>query len=138
MAMSWLEANIELFIPTGPAASRWGTDACTDGVNEGVEGAQMSCDPGKTPAGSWRQYPEHSRETSPIPEVYLMGHSSGAHIALLYLTRRSQLVPSQQGSESLRDNTDSKNGEPALRLLGFIGLSGVYDVYRHYLYESWR
>ncbi|CAM9434541.1 unnamed protein product [Sphacelaria rigidula] len=66
------------------------------------------------------------------PEVYLMGHSSGSHISLLYLIRRE---------EERRRGASTRSGdsmEKELEVEGLIGLSGVYDVHRHYLFESWR
>lgn len=97
-----------------------------------------------------------------LPEVYLMGHSSGAHVALLYLIRRAgegaaleDAVGVANTGETARDNPaapDSTGGDSGdnptapgsnikgreLDVEGFIGLSGVYDVHSHYLYESWR
>lgn len=93
------------------------------------------------------------------PEVYLMGHSSGAHIALLYLIRRadekeeqtaarhfarglseigSATIASRTGGGGDGGDAGEGGGRRHLEVEGFIGLAGVYDVYRHYLYESWR
>lgn len=110
------------------------------------------------------------------PEVYLMGHSSGAHVALLYLIRRAEDDAAREGAVGMADtggstggnataldstggNTgdnsaaiDSTGGDSGdnpiapdsntigrdLDVEGFVGLSGVYDVHSHYLYESWR
>lgn len=95
------------------------------------------------------------------PEVYLMGHSSGAHIALLYLIRRAEEeteeetaarqhaqglpgvdsatdIASRGGGDGDRGEVGDGGGRQYLEVEGFIGLAGVYDVYRHYLYESWR
>lgn len=36
------------------------------------------------------------------------------------------------------DGDGSGGGGRLLEVEGFIGLAGVYDVHRHYLYESWR
>ncbi len=102
------------------------------------------------------------------PEVYLMGHSSGAHIALLYLIGRARedeaeaaaaAVDAAHGNEPAGARTYSyrsasvgmidggtdgdadgvrDGGSRLLDVEGFIGLGGVYDVYQHYLYESWR
>lgn len=97
------------------------------------------------------------------PEVYLMGHSSGAHISLLYLIRQAE--GQEAAAAAVAHNRKYKTlpagsptaGSPAgvstsgggdsggggggggqLEVEGFIGLAGVYDVRRHYLYESWR
>lgn len=69
-----------------------------------------------------------------------MGHSSGAHIALLYLIRRAKDCVSEEssGRQPHMNGSSTRNGEHLLEVEGFVGLSGVYDVYRHYLYESWR
>ncbi|CAM9171716.1 unnamed protein product [Chrysoparadoxa australica] len=55
--------------------------------------------------------------------VYLAGHSSGAHISALYLLGRA--------AKPQRHRFDPK-------VSGFIGLSGVYDIRKHYIYESRR
>lgn len=77
-----------------------------------------------------------------VPEVFLMGHSSGAHIALLYLIRRAKedTREDQQAAREGSDGVGEGEGEELsqVEVEGFIGLSGVYDVHRHYLYESWR
>lgn len=97
-----------------------------------------------------------------LPEVYLMGHSSGAHVALLYLIRRAEDSATRGdavdvvntgvntgGNPTALDSTGGDSGdnttapgsntnERELDVEGFIGLSGVYDVHSHYLYESWR
>ena len=105
-----------------------------------------------------------------LPEVYLMGHSSGAHVSLLYLIRRAEDDELREKSVGMTNTGDGATGDspaavehavrvayaggsatgdnpPALddnaggrelEVEGFIGLSGVYDVHSHYLYESWR
>lgn len=69
--------------------------------------------------------------------VTLMGHSSGAHIALLMLAERAkkQLLPPK-----LRPDED-----PSLPLLenrlqfdSFVGVSGPYDISHHFDYEAAR
>lgn len=89
------------------------------------------------------------------PELYLMGHSSGAHIGMLYLVRQAEErdraeakaaalrdAPGGGGRGSVGSVGDGdvvgEDGGRQLEVEGFIGLSGVYDVHRHYLYESWR
>ncbi|CAM9496361.1 unnamed protein product [Ectocarpus fasciculatus] len=98
------------------------------------------------------------------PEVYLMGHSSGAHIGMLYLVQRAEEKGKAEAEAAARANAPTGlpsmpggdggygsvgtfgdgdvSGEDGGRqteveVEGFIGLSGVYDVHRHYLYESW-
>lgn len=63
-----------------------------------------------------------SLEAQGLP-VYICGHSSGAHIAAMYLLRRVA-------------SPELYTTHP--HISGFIGLSGVYDIHKHYLYESWR
>jgi len=53
--------------------------------------------------------------------VYISGHSSGAHITAMYL-----LQCALEGIEC------------PIFISGFIGLSGVYCIYKHYLYEKAR
>eukprot|EP00903_Cladosiphon_okamuranus_P014866 g13765.t1 len=116
------------------------------------------------------------------PDVYLMGHSSGAHISFLYLIRQVEEQEAKAEaralgaggagagaagahkdsgtlpSDSLEAGIDNSGGDSSssgnhggsggdggggggcrqLEVEGFIGLAGVYDVYQHYLYESWR
>ena len=107
------------------------------------------------------------------PDVYLMGHSSGAHISLLYLIRQAEQQEAEaaaaavagqhnlstlpagspkvdsRGADSTSGGGDVLGGDASdingdggggrlLEVEGFIGLAGVYDIYRHYLYESWR
>lgn len=97
------------------------------------------------------------------PEVYVVGHSSGAHIALLYLVQQAEkegeaapntdgepdstagstemaggVATGDGGGYGRRDGYGDGDGGRQLKVEGFIGLGGVYDVHRHYLYESWR
>lgn len=111
------------------------------------------------------------------PDVYLMGHSSGAHISLLYLIRQAELQEAAAAAAAATEHNTNHNTLPAgspttlaadsrggdntsgggggddggdgdsdgdggggrqLEVKGFIGLAGVYDIHRHYLYESWR
>ncbi|CAM9169542.1 unnamed protein product [Ectocarpus sp. 4 AP-2014] len=108
-----------------------------------------------------------SRNTGTIgfdrdPEVYLMGHSSGAHIGMLYLVQQAEEKGKAEAEDAARANAPTalpnmpggggghgsvdnmgdgdvigEDGGRQLAVEGFIGLSGVYDVHRHYLYESW-
>lgn len=55
---------------------------------------------------------------------FLSGHSSGAHIASMFLIRQAMEVPGH--------NTLPRP------IQGFIGLAGVYDVDEHYTYEARR
>jgi len=55
--------------------------------------------------------------------IILGGHSSGAHITSMYLLRRCE-------------KPNFYSDHPKINL--FIGFSGVYNVKKHYIYESWR
>ena len=58
--------------------------------------------------------------------VFLMGHSSGAHISLLTMINR--VVP----------NETKTPRSPYLKIDGFVGLSGPYTIDTHYNYELMR
>jgi acetyl esterase/lipase len=68
---------------------------------------------------TWRNCERYGGDPN---RIYLMGHSSGAHILSLYFLR--QLKPA--------------NGELKVPIRGAIGLSGVYDIAAHYEFESAR
>lgn len=75
-----------------------------------------------------------------LPRVFLAGHSSGAHVALCYLIQcaKRYLDCSQRESESQGGESEAMHAQQPLEIEGLIGLSGVYDIHKHYLYESWR
>jgi acetyl esterase/lipase len=53
--------------------------------------------------------------------ITLMGHSSGAHCASLYILQQL-----------------AKSGKLRVHIHGFIGLAGVYDIAEHYEFEAAR
>lgn len=80
---------------------------------------------------------------APSMRTFLVGHSSGAHVGLFYLTarakRKEEVRNRAQGQgERLGQEQGVKYDEPELEVEGFIGLSGVYDITQHYAFESWR
>lgn len=58
----------------------------------------------------------------------LIGHSSGAHIALLFLVQRLQMSLQQKETET----------SYGLDFDCYIGLSGVYSIHHHFDYETYR
>jgi len=58
----------------------------------------------------------------------IVGHSSGAHIALLFIIRRLHML-------ALQKETAIAQG---LEFDCYIGVSGVYSIHHHFDYESWR
>jgi len=79
--------------------------------------------------------------------VVLMGHSSGAHIALLAMVRLAQwrvspsTIPDRMGDRSravVYSNLDSRMESDLLRVCSFVGLSGPYDISDHFDYEAAR
>jgi pimeloyl-ACP methyl ester carboxylesterase len=62
-------------------------------------------------------------------QVTVMGHSSGAHIALLFLVDR--FITSTKLSVTA-------NGSGDFRIDSFVGLSGPYDISHHFDYEANR
>ena len=69
-----------------------------------------------------------SRYGGDASRMVVIGHSSGAHISALHLLTGCAPATCRGGGE------DKKEG----RILGFIGLSGVYDIGKHYLHEKQR
>jgi acetyl esterase/lipase len=61
----------------------------------------------------------------------LMGHSSGAHIALLMLVQRA--IQSLSVS-----SIPPRNNEPRLSFCAYIGVSGPYNIAHHFDYEAAR
>ena len=76
-------------------------------------------------------------------EMVLCGHSSGANICALALLDNMDTTPiSEQPSHpSANASTKAKDcsqTHSALNIGTFIGLAGVYDIGKHYLFESNR
>jgi len=79
-------------------------------------------------------YPHLSERPGIVDEkdwigVSLMGHSSGAHIAMLKLVQRI---------ERWTTNVETKNNGPTLHFDTMVGLSGVYSIKEHFDLESGR
>ena len=75
-----------------------------------------------------------------VSRVILVGHSSGAHVSLLHiLTRPSTPTPSSSRASTHDGLSPFATAQKRdLRVIGAIGLSGVYDIAAHYEYESRR
>lgn len=157
-AMTWMAANMELLGVNVDDSHRPEPNERMESANvpTNVASTQESTQETFQPGGTNRHRNEDARITGEsgrvdavsAPQVYLMGHSSGAHICLLYLIRRAEegnkstsSASSQAGGvhvEEGRRARDSASAERELEVEGLIGLSGVYDIHSHYLYESWR
>ena len=61
--------------------------------------------------------------------IFLSGHSSGAHICAMHLLR---------GSPTQTEQNNDSDSNSTVELMGFIGLSGVYDIREHYVFEQGR
>ncbi|CAB4426831.1 unnamed protein product [Rhizophagus irregularis] len=74
-------------------------------------------------------------------KIHLMGHSAGAHLASL-VTIRDAIIKSQTNSNlAAREFTNLEDIDPELELPkihGLILLSGVFDISRHFVWESNR
>jgi predicted esterase len=73
--------------------------------------------------------------------ITLMGHSSGAHIALLLLINRIREQPSIRDSgknECKNVQNNSTSLSQRMEFDSFIGLSGPYDISHHFDYEAGR
>lgn len=75
--------------------------------------------------------------------VTAMGHSSGAHIAMLMLVdraKRNMLRAQEQVAGASRGSTASKpsTSQDPMTIDSFVGLSGPYDISHHFDYEAAR
>lgn len=77
----------------------------------------------------YQRYPQLCRADETPMGTFLMGHSSGAHIALLLLVKRAE-------RNILRGRPHG--GNTTLEFTKFIGMSGPYDIGHHYDYEAAR
>ena len=76
-----------------------------------------------------------------VSKVILVGHSSGAHLTLLHLISTPQTTTSSSSLIAAADDTFTPFAaaeRSEVRVIGAIGLSGVYDIATHYQYESRR
>ncbi len=63
-------------------------------------------------------------------DIFLKGHSAGAHIVAQYLVKRAKML---EGSLITENAFDSD-----VLIRGFIGLAGVYHIRDHYGHEAKR
>ena len=74
----------------------------------------------------------------------VMGHSSGAHIALLMIVERlkRQVQQHQQQHQTtdvgISSSSNTGNIDISMPIDSFIGLSGPYDINHHFCYEASR
>ncbi|CAG8602163.1 18353_t:CDS:10, partial [Gigaspora rosea] len=71
-------------------------------------------------------------------KIYIMGHSSGAHLASL-VTVRDSIIKSQTMEGRVSSNLSDIDPELELpKIAGLILMAGIYDIGRHYLWETKR
>jgi acetyl esterase/lipase len=75
--------------------------------------------------------------------VCVMGHSSGAHVALLMVVEQAKRLLHVEESRLLVDShqlpSSGATTEPSLLLVdSFVGISGPYDISHHFDYEAAR
>ena len=83
---------------------------------------------------------ENKEEDSNSFGVCLMGHSSGAHIAMLLLIQQIEKQIMTEGTDTnanANTNTSSKDGME-MQFNSYVGLSGVYNIQHHFDYEAGR
>eukprot|EP01119_Soliformovum_irregulare_P015604 TRINITY_DN4413_c0_g1_i3.p1 TRINITY_DN4413_c0_g1~~TRINITY_DN4413_c0_g1_i3.p1 ORF type:complete len:333 (-),score=58.69 TRINITY_DN4413_c0_g1_i3:178-1176(-) len=72
--------------------------------------------------------------------IFIAGHSAGAHLAAQFLVKNAAFQ--QHGDTLKKTSYDSRDcrfiAHANIKLAGFIGLSGVYDIASHYLFETNR
>ncbi|TYZ67902.1 hypothetical protein PybrP1_007809 [[Pythium] brassicae (nom. inval.)] len=72
-------------------------------------------------------------------QIFLSGHSSGAHIGALTLIQSAMRVASPGlKQEASASKTTGRRDEVVNVVKGFIGLAGPYDIVDHYVFESER
>jgi len=97
---------------------------------------------------------DHQQQTNHLIHPYLhphhlphlgmivIGHSSGAHISLLWLVERAERqigirIKRQQQSEQTKDPQSTPTATK-IKINAFIGISGVYNINHHFDYEAGR
>jgi acetyl esterase/lipase len=94
-----------------------------------------------------RQYPKFCREPTELG-VWVMGHSSGAHIAFLMMTewtrKRMQRLEkvvtggSKMTASMVETVSSSTSSSTGMRIDSFVGISGPYNISHHFDYEASR
>ena len=71
--------------------------------------------------------------------ITLMGHSSGAHIAMLMAVQRvERCLDRMNGIDNCNDINIAETDTDTIQFDKFVGLSGVYDISHHFDYEAGR
>jgi len=72
-------------------------------------------------------------------KIYLLGHSAGAHLLAQYLCINSMSTLQERDLKYTNYFSNWKASDlDSLQIAGFIGLSGVYDMDNHLVYEKKR
>jgi acetyl esterase/lipase len=91
-----------------------------------------------------------SRQYSPKQKVTVLGHSSGAHVAMLLVVELAMMQMRHDAAVSNRTPTASVGGESSgasmhvnrndccFHVHSFVGISGPYDISHHFDYEAAR
>ncbi len=85
-------------------------------------------------------YSKHRNKDSSSFGVSLMGHSSGAHIAMLLLVQLIEKQIQKLKRSSLGESVSQKryNQDDILQFDSYVGISGVYNIQRHLAFEAGR
>jgi len=92
----------------------------------------------QTRTGSGRKHSHHLPHVGTI----LVGHSSGAHISLLWMVERAQKKIAEELNNN--NNKEQEHRQPmassssSSTIDAFVGISGVYNIDHHFHYESGR
>lgn len=112
------------FLQKGMAVAVVGYRTFPDGdMNDQVEDLEMAAEK------LTQLYPELCTKESDYG-VCMMGHSSGAHIAMSMVANRLQ--------QKLRQQNQFTDEEGKMRIDSFIGLSAPYEIASHYEFETER
>lgn len=69
--------------------------------------------------------------------IYCLGHSAGSHIIAMFLIKQCIFRNFGENSSFLHSYSHI-NWKGSISIQGYIGLSGVYDINEHYLWETNR
>jgi pimeloyl-ACP methyl ester carboxylesterase len=81
----------------------------------------------------------HTSNHNELPHITVMGHSSGAHVALLWLLQHGAGdIPHTTSKSTNRESILPTTADWYSKVDSFVGLSGVYDIDHHFDYEASR